>query len=70
MGAEIRQGNVLGDRQVEQDAGRLAILGNQEDAVGDGVGGRFQGKRLAVQRNRSAKPAVNAEQDARQFRAA
>ncbi|BAB51502.1 mll4969 [Mesorhizobium japonicum MAFF 303099] len=70
MRRQIGQRNVLGDRQVEQDAGQLAVFRHQENAVRDGVGRRTQHKRLAVELERAAEAAVDAEEHAGELSAA
>ncbi|KUM26475.1 hypothetical protein AU467_21295 [Mesorhizobium loti] len=67
MRRQVGQRNVLGNRQVEQDAGELAVLRHEEDAVRHRIGGRSDIERFAVQRDAAAEPLVDAEQNARKL---
>ena len=71
IGRQVGQRDVLADREVEQEAGALAVLGHQEDAVVDGVARRGDRDRLAVEA-RSRRPAARSmpKSDARQLGAA
>ena len=70
VGAQVRQRDVLRDREVEQQAGALAVLGHEKDAGVDRIGGGREMHRLAVERDATRHRPVDAEQGAGEFGAA
>ena len=62
VAGEVGQGDVLGDRDVEQQAGALAVLGHQVDAALDRVARRLRSPPAAPSRHDlAAERAVDAE---------
>ena len=68
IGDEVRQGDVVSDRILEDEPRSLAVLWDEIDAAVDGVAWFRDADLLAVQAQRSVDIAVDAEDRAREFR--